>query len=353
MSMYRKIFILYQRGIQTGGPEALHQLADALNNLGLDAYMVPMKGTASNLRVPAYDHFNAPEIDQVEDAADCAVIAPETGINELRGIRDAEKFCWWLSVDNSTLVSCERSLLRVPADGFINRLKRIKYRVGLPLQTIGRFRARLASTTHLAQSHYAWAFINSRFGIVPSMLSDYTNSQEIISMARSDQVACVIAYNPAKGGAIIQELKASLGESISCEWLPIVHMTRTDVIRALRRTTVYVDLGHHPGKDRIPREAATAGAVVLVGRRGSGSYFADVPIPWEHKIDMSRPISDATRALRLIVEDTVGELAKQEDYRRTIAHEKQRFVLEVMDIFISGRRGSDCSSNASVTAVNF
>ena len=35
-----------------------------------------------------------------------------------------------------------------------------------------------------------------------------------------------------------------------------------------------VDLGHHPGKDRLPREAALAGCVTVVGRAGA-AVFAD------------------------------------------------------------------------------
>jgi hypothetical protein len=49
---------------------------------------------------------------------------------------------------------------------------------------------------------------------------------------------------------------------------------------------MYVDFGHHPGMDRIPREAAACGCLVLVGERGSASYFKDVPLTAEYKIDL-------------------------------------------------------------------
>ena len=33
----------------------------------------------------------------------------------------------------------------------------------------------------------------------------------------------------------------------------------------------------------MPREAALAGAITLVSRRGSGANWQDVPLPWDHK----------------------------------------------------------------------
>lgn len=48
---------------------------------------------------------------------------------------------------------------------------------------------------------------------------------------------------------------------------PIINMTRDEVIRELQRAKVYIDFGNHPGKDRIPREAAILGCCAIVGKR--------------------------------------------------------------------------------------
>ena len=68
----------------------------------------------------------------------------------------------------------------------------------------------------------------------------------------------------------------------------VVGMTRSEVVSTLQGCGIYLDLGHHPGKDRMPREAALSGALTVVARRGSGAFFADVPVPWEHKITPGR-----------------------------------------------------------------
>ena len=48
---------------------------------------------------------------------------------------------------------------------------------------------------------------------------------------------------------------------------------------------LYIDFGHHPGKDRMPREAARAGCCILTSRSGSAQYQADMPIPDDYKFD--------------------------------------------------------------------
>lgn len=45
----------------------------------------------------------------------------------------------------------------------------------------------------------------------------------------------------------------------------------------------YIDFGPHPGMDRLPREAALAGCVVITNREGAANFDDDVPLPSEFK----------------------------------------------------------------------
>ena len=339
--LYKKVFIYYPRGKQTGGPEALHQLASELRLAGIPSFMVPIRGTQLEPRVDAYRHFGIPEVDEIDDDTDCAVVVPEMALSSLRQVRHAVKFCWWLSVDNSELLKAERKLSYTPTQGVRNRLKRVKHRFLVPVQRMRTRSARLDGMIHLTQSQYAWASVYSRFDIVPSMLSDYTNIAEITSEPRLEVATFRIAYNPAKGGDLVLQVIESARGTSNWEWVPIQGMNRQEVIRTLRSSSVYLDLGHHPGKDRLPREAAVAGAVALVARRGAGAFAADLQVPWEHKIDMNNIVLDAERALRLVAKDISGQLARQETYRSVIAQERKRFGKEVADIFVQGRLGAD------------
>jgi hypothetical protein len=53
----------------------------------------------------------------------------------------------------------------------------------------------------------------------------------------------------------------------------------------LKRAKVYIDFGNHPGMDRLPREAAMAGCIVITNKEGAAYYDEDVPIPSQYKIE--------------------------------------------------------------------
>ena len=331
---YRKVFIYYPRGLQTGGPEALHQLAAELRLSGVASFLVPLKGTERQPKVDAYEHFGVPEAFEIEDAEDCAVVVPEAGLSGLRGIQRAVKFCWWLSIDNSDVFRSNRIIAQGPKPGVRNRLRRLKHRLLLPREAVLRRRLLRSEVIHLSQSRYASDFLFRRFGCTTSPLSDYTSLADILQAPRVTPPVASVAFNPAKGGDLILQLQNDIGDSLPCEWVPLRGLSRPELVAALRSATIYLDLGHQPGKDRIPREAAVAGAISLVARRGSGAFFEDVPLPDEHKIAMENPIRDAERAIRAVLKNPSAEAAKQDAYRNVIFSERQRFHDEVVNIFV-------------------
>src|SRR4029453_4725198 len=119
-----KIFVLYHRGLRTGGPEALHQLVDMLRELGQDAYLVPHPATAHNDRVEQYTVYNAPEAPEIVDAPGNVVVYPETYVYEMSKIKLARRMCWWLSIDNSLTFMAERMWYRNPA-GVVEKAREV------------------------------------------------------------------------------------------------------------------------------------------------------------------------------------------------------------------------------------
>jgi hypothetical protein len=337
----RKIYVLYPRGLRTGGPEALHQLVDMLRELGEDAYLVPHPTTASSPRAEQFGIYNAPEAPAAIDAEGNVVVVPEVYLAELHSYKRATPMCWWLSIDYSPTFTAGRTALRSTArplaafkDSLIPRLSAVKNHVGP--RSIKRSRI-----VHAVQSSYAWAFLFSHLNVVPSLLSDYTPSAEFLSGGENgSRNHRLVTFNPVKGGDIVREVMKVSDPSI--EWRPIQGMTRTEVTATLRECGIYLDLGFHPGKDRMPREAALSGALTVVGRRGSGAFYADVPVPWEHKI-MPGPteVSSSAALLPQLMLDLPREIAKQDSYRAAILSEKERFKREVSDIFIQQRFGKD------------
>jgi hypothetical protein len=340
MPPFKTIHVLYERGDRTGGPEALHQLVHTLRSLGQDAYLTPLPRTERLERVKEYAHYDAPER-AFEDAPGNALVGAETQLLKLRAARQATPVCWWLSIDYAPLFYAQRESLYRHSYTPVERLKRIA-RVGLTaahrLTVHGDLGRRLL---HLAQSHYAWNFVYDHLDVVPSLVSDFTPSDQLDGLPRRPLAdrGRTVAYNPKKGGWVVDELRR---RGAPYDFVPLQNMTREEVLRTLCETAVYMDAGHHPGKDRMPREAALAGAVTLVARRGAGANSQDVPIPWEHKIDMTGDVpANAAARLDEVFSDLVEHKDRQAGYEPVIRAERARFEREVAAFFVDGRYGSD------------
>ena len=98
---------------------------------------------------------------------------------------------------------------------------------------------------------------------------------------------------------------------------------------------MYIDFGHHPGKDRLPREAAMSMCAIMTGRRGSAKYDEDVPIPRKYKYDENdtsmRSIVDGVKCLLHNYDTCIDEF---ENYRNSIKQEKSIFSSQVAAMFI-------------------
>lgn len=139
-------------------------------------------------------------------------------------------------------------------------------------------------------------------------------------------------YNPLKGLNFTQKIIENAKGLI---FVSIEKMKRDDVIKILKKAKVYIDFGHHPGRDRMPREAAILGCVVITGMRGSAKFQEDVPIPQEYKFE------DKDENIPLIVDKIKYSIYNYEEvynvfesYREHIRNEKVRFLEDLRKIFV-------------------
>jgi hypothetical protein len=107
------------------------------------------------------------------------------------------------------------------------------------------------------------------------------------------------------------------------------------VIKTLQKAKVYIDFGNHPGKDRIPREAAILGCCVITGKRGSAAFFEDVPIPDEYKFeDKEKNIPKIIDKIKDCLENYEKRYEDFDYYREVIKNEPQKFIEDLRKIFI-------------------
>ena len=164
------------------------------------------------------------------------------------------------------------------------------------------------------------------------MLSDYLR-YEHHSLKKAPLKKDIIAYNPVKG---IQQTRHLIKACPQFDFVPIQNMSSREVAELLMRTKLYIDFGFHPGKDRLPREAALAGCCLIIGKKGAAAYYQDIPIKDGYKLDDSKLV-DAQYFTKLVNDIFISFEQHQiqfKNYVDAIAKEKSIFKQEVKDIFL-------------------
>lgn len=307
----KKIYVYCPGDSVTGGPELLHQLVYELVKKKVPASIVYYPCDRIWTTPEPYLRYECPVEMEVPDDSCIAVIAPEVATDLLHRFSIARRCIWWLSVDNYRGNFENRHQAKL----FIKRC--ILSGIKSPEETI-----------HLCQSLYSKTFIERRFGVTGYLLSDYI-ADEFFDIGPLISRKDIVIYNPKKG---VSTTNSIIKKSPDIRFSKIAGMTRAQVREALRSAKVYIDFGYHPGKDRIPREAAASGCIVIVGKRGSAKNDHDVGIPSEYKF-MPWQHKNTIALIRRIFADYPGHLNAQESYRNGIRAERDEFGAQVKTLF--------------------
>lgn len=243
-----KIYINIPAGAVAGGVESLYQLADGIRTIGKESYVVFDNNTPDPIP-EKYKHYNIHISSEIEDAPNNWIIYPEVWTNKLHYYNHIQKAIWWLSVDNNQ-------------DQFTDWSN--------------------DSILHLYQSYYAFSHILNKGGSYYLPLFDYINNKYSICTKLITNKQDIICYNPAKGKEITEGIIRS---NPDLSFIPLVNMDESQIIETLTLSKVYIDFGHHPGRDRIPREAALLNNCVITSFQGSCMFYNDVPIKNKYKLD--------------------------------------------------------------------
>lgn len=308
-----KYYIVAPAFLKSGGPELLHQLANTLTNQEKDVYVayIGCEGKVPSECIPEgylkYVGKNIIRAEEIPDDSSNVIIVPETYCNLLNKFDEAYIYLWWLSVDFM----------------FWN----------IAPESIGYIYSQV--DMHLYQSYYAKEFLEKLE--IPSTrmlsLSDYINDLYIQQddTRFASEKKDIVAYNPAKGRLFTQKIIRKMPET---KFVAIQNMTNTEVFELLKKSKVYIDFGNHPGKDRIPREAAMLGCCIITGRRGAAGNDIDVCIPDKYKFDESKcDIADICEQIQECMDNYEDNISDFEEYRKKIRAEKSLFEEQVKEIF--------------------
>jgi len=265
-----KIYVACPANVATGGPELLHQFAFKLKKNNLNVFIFYTNRTGKDPVHNNYREYAIEWVEEIKDDVHNILIVPEVETNFILNYNKIQKVIWWLSIDFY--------FLSLP--GIVGKLNRILLHK-FNIQTYFGFNKRLKNIDlHMVQSKYAETFLKSKKIDNLIYMSDYLHKNFIDIETKLALKENIVAYNPKKGIKFTTELMQAASD---IRFVAIENMRREEVVQLLQKAKVYVDFGFHPGKDRIPREAAILKCCVITNKKGSANFFEDLPINNEYK----------------------------------------------------------------------
>lgn len=309
--MNKKRYYIFTPPHHFRGPELAHQMCHELLLQNRQAWMYYIKSPnkepidiPSNERYRKYGTSHTLNMAEVEQTGS-VIIVPEACATWVFAYQKCKKVLWWMSVDNF--------IINEELVGF-DIFDSLKQEVSL----------------HLVQSQYAYQYLLQR-GISSKdilYVSDYIGENYGRFQLPETYRKNIALYNPRKGNS--QAMQPLIDQTNWLKWIPLRNYTEEEMIALMEISKLYIDFGTHPGKDRIPREAASCGCCIVTNRKGSANFYEDIPIPDCYKIN-NNPI-DYTQTAQLLLDICMhwGEHNRQFDYyRQSIASEREKFSKDV------------------------
>lgn len=306
-----KYYIVSPAGIESGGPELTHQLCCELMHQEVDAKMYYLSnGQLTPVDVEAEPRYLKYKTTHVTERAEAdndnsVIIFNESDTSFLPYFYKAKKVLWWMSVDNYLA-----DVYRLPEQDLRKKID-----------------------LHLVQSCYAYNYVKNIIKVPEeriTFLSDYTHENFQKKYFPEGFRQDIVLYNPQKG---FERLKPLIDLTPEVKWIPLVNLTEQQLMKIMQIAKVYIDFGNHPGKDRIPREAAVSGCCILTNKAGSAAFPEDVPIPGQYKFEHVEKEYDKIKALILdICNHFEAHSQNFDSYRQWITEEKNRFSKDTADM---------------------
>lgn len=314
-----KVIVLCPAGSVTGGPELLHQFVSELCANDVDASILYYP-YGQHKTVDAYKKYDVNVVVYSDiNKKNSTIVVPEVATNLLYGFNSSDKYIWWLSVDNHFKAHPKRIWGRIK---FFVKTILYKKTVPIPLSKMKHYK-------HLSQSDYGLQFLKQHKVKNAFKLTDYLNEVHLDNIVNVNEKENIVAYNPKKGIDFTQSL---IQFNPQIKFVAIERMTAIQVGELLNRSKVYIDFGEHPGKDRIPREAAMAKCVIITGLRGSAGNSTDLPINKVYKFNENpESISNIGTLINDVFDGFEDHCNKFNAYRNMIKSEKKAFSLQTKE----------------------
>lgn len=319
-----KIIIFCPPNSVTGGPEALHQLADKLYHLEVKNVFMHYLPKRKNAKPENYNVYKTNEIDIIEDKAENILIIPESMTFLVKEYPKSQKVIWWLSVDFYKILMDHR----IKRQGIFTKLfyqqKDKEYHF-----------EHLPNVFQWAQSYRSSVYIKNH-GIPENQIDfvcDYINPSFLVNKdtIHKDLTNKNILYNPRKGKKEISQLIKSSPE---LNWIPIQNMNADQIRDLMAKSLLYVDFGENPGRDKMLREAVSQDCCIVSGKNGSSAFYEDLMIPEAYKFNFSEnKIPEIISKIKNVLENYPNHISEFTTYKKMVLNEEIAFIEKLKEIF--------------------
>ena len=348
-----RIYILSPANLATGGPEALHQLGYNISKYTKYKKVYMQYYPISNKKSihQNYKRFKLKVSKKIEDKKENILIIPEMYnlVKFSNRFSKIKKAIWWLSFDNFFLSKFEssnhkhiKSLIKIPYKIIVifNRLTNFYFgnftfndylkMIYLKINLFNKDKFENINY-HFFQSSYVGEFLKKN-KLKNYSLSDYLNKSFLkIKKINLKDKRNIITYNAAKSTIFMKKI---IKTNPDYTFIPLVNLPKKKIIDYLKISKIYFDFGTHPGKDRIPREAAILGNCIITNNKGSSANKSDVKIYEEFKFDEKfSNLIKIRNKINIIFNNHLKEQNKFKKYIKKINLEKKVFMSEIKKIF--------------------
>ncbi|MCE4065609.1 hypothetical protein LXM63_10895 [Chryseobacterium gleum] len=319
-----KIIIFCPPNSVTGGPEALHQLADKLYNLRIKNVFMHYIPQRKNAKPINYNVYTTKEIEIVEDKPENILIIPESMTFLVKKYPESQKVIWWLSVDFYKILMDHR----IRRQSFFTKL--------FYKQNDKEYHfERLPNVYQWAQSYRSSIYIKDH-GIPASQIDfvcDYINPSFLKNTDRieKDLSNKTILYNPRKGKKEISEL---IKNSPDLQWVPVQNMNADQIKDLMAKSLLYVDFGENPGRDKMLRESVSQDCCIISGKNGSSAFYEDLMIPDQYKFNFNEKIiPEIIAKIKEVLDNYHDHISQFSTYKNMVLNEEIAFENKLKEIF--------------------
>ena len=215
---------------------------------------------------------------KIDDQKNNLIIIPETFSGYAKSIKNAKIALWWLSVDNYFKKKLEEKKIffRFKKNLFFFKKEEFNhYSESLSIKEIKK-----KINYNLYQSNYAKNFLlrNKLKNIY--FINDYINLKKKINKSKKK----IFVYNALK----IDKLGNNLIKRINDKnILPLKNLSLSQTFQVIKKSLLYCDFGHFPGRDRMPRESILHNTNIYINNTGSAANTIDFPIDEVFKFNLN------------------------------------------------------------------